>query len=84
METSCFKCGSENYPLTPVGYCYLCLSQYGLATQIAVLLLAHNPALSVGDFKKCLRIESRETAEYVWRTVRRSLVPSLVEEARNK
>jgi hypothetical protein len=62
--------GSAHSPLTPVGYCYLCLSQFGLATQVAVLLLAYNPSLSVEDLQHCLRLDSRAAAEYVWQQVR--------------
>ncbi len=32
MRIECHRCGSVYYPLTPVGYCYLCLSQFGLTT----------------------------------------------------
>ena len=70
MRTECRRCGSAHYPLTPVGYCYLCLSQFSLATQMAVLLLAANPSLSVEDFQHCLQLDSRATAEYVWQQVR--------------
>lgn len=70
MRTECRRCGSAHYPLTPVGYCYLCLSQFGLATQVAILLLAYNPSLSVEDLERCLRLDNRETAEYVWQMIR--------------
>ena len=69
MRTECRRCGGVHYPLTPVGYCYLCLSQFGLATQVAVLLLAYNPALSVEDLERCLRLDNRATAEYVWHMI---------------
>ena len=70
MRTECGRCGSAHYPLTSVGYCYFCLSQFGLATQVAVLLLAHNPSLLVEELQRCLRLDSRATAEYVWQQVR--------------
>ena len=70
MRTECRRCGSGHYPLTPVGYCYLCLSQFGLATQVAILLVAYNPELAVEDLARCLRLDNRATAEYVWEMIR--------------
>jgi len=45
MRTQCRKCRSMHYPLTPVGYCYLCFSRFGSATQVAMLLMAVHPFL---------------------------------------
>ena len=59
MRTMCRRCESVYYPLTPEGYCYLCLSQFGVATQITMLLLGYNPALTVEELQRCLGLESR-------------------------
>ena len=82
MRTECRRCGSTHYPLTPGGYCYLCFSHFGSATQIAMLLLAYNAALTVEGLRRCLGfgVEEASTAEYLWQMVRLRLE----EEARNK
>lgn len=80
MRTMCRRCESTHYPLTPVGYCYLCLSQFGLATQIALLLMAYHPALSVEELQQCLRLDSRETSEWIWNDVRARLEEEVKQE----
>src|SRR5690242_12250729 len=70
MRLICRKCGSAHYPLTPARYCYLCFSRFGSATQVAMLLLAYNPYLTAEDLDRCLRLENRGTAEYIWHQVR--------------
>ena len=72
MRTQCRKCGSPGYPLTAVGYCYPCFSRFGSATQVAMLLLAYNPSLTVDMLRRCLGWgqESQGLAGYIWHQVR--------------
>jgi hypothetical protein len=70
MRTMCRRCESRFYPLTSAGYCYLCLSRFGIATQVALLALAYNPGLTVEELQQALRLESRSTAEWVWNEAR--------------
>jgi hypothetical protein len=73
MRTACERCGSTHYPLTQAGYCYLCLSRFGAATQIVLLTLAYNPALTIEDVQHFLRLENRSMAEWVWNEARMRL-----------
>lgn len=80
MRTMCRRCESPYYPLTPVGYCYLCLSQFGLTMQIAILLMAYRPALTIEELQQCLRLDSRSTAEWVWNEVHTRLEQEVEQE----
>jgi hypothetical protein len=70
MRTICRRCSSARYPLTPVGYCYLCFSRFGSTTQIAMLLLAYNPSLSMEALQHCLGFDNRATTEMICQPVR--------------
>jgi hypothetical protein len=70
MRTICRRCGSAAYPLTPVGYCYLCFSRFGSTTQIAMLLMAYNPYLSIEELQHCLGFDTRATTEMICNPVR--------------
>jgi hypothetical protein len=80
MRTVCRRCESGVYPLTPVGYCYLCLSRLGMTTQIALLVMAYNPAVTIEDLQQCLRLDSRSTAEWVWNEARTRLEEEVKQE----
>ena len=72
MRTHCRKCSRADVPLTPVGYCYLCFSRFGSASQVAMLLMAYNPSLSVDLLQQCLGWgqEDQALARYIWHQVR--------------
>ena len=70
MRTRCRKCRSRRYPLTPVGYCYLCFSRFGSATQVAMLLMAYNPYLSMEDLQHCLGFDTRGSTVMICQPVR--------------
>ena len=80
MRTVCRRCESGFYPLTPAGYCYPCLSQFEMPTQIALLVLAYNPTLSVEELQQCLRLENRSTADWVWNEARARLEEEVKQE----
>jgi hypothetical protein len=70
MRTVCRTCRRADVPLTPVGYCYLCFSRFGSATQVAMFLLAYNPYLTIEDLQRCLGFESRALTEMICDPVR--------------
>jgi hypothetical protein len=70
MRTICRRCGSASYPLTPVGYCYLCFSRFGSATQVAMLLLAYNPYLTLQELQHCLGFDTQATTEMICQPIR--------------
>jgi hypothetical protein len=69
MRTICRRCGSAHYPLTPVGYCYLCFSRFGSATQVAMLLMAYNPYLTIKELQHCLGFDNQATTEMICKPV---------------
>ena len=80
MRTVCRRCESGFYPLTPAGYCYPCLSQFGMPTQIALLVLSYIPALTIEELQQCLRFENRSTVEWVWNEARARLEEEVKQE----
>ena len=78
-KTACRKCGQTRYSLAPFGYCYLCLSTFGVTVQASLLVLSLNPSLTAAELKKCVGLESASLAQLLWDTVQKLMQGQLVE-----